>query len=780
MIKKILKIQNVGRFKTFPPAGTNTGHWNQELPRAVLIYGENGTGKTTLAQVFKSLQSGNADVNKKKSFSATANCEVVFLVDGCTGQVRFDGNGWNQACENIEIFDAHFISENVYTGHEIGSEQEKNLFELVVGKLGVRLKSVIAGIKETIKQNNKDIAEAKRSITAKVGSALTPEKFVRLVPADDLETQVRQNDVDLAKAKNLATIRQTATLNPILPLEPAHSPDRVRRVFDFTIERISEEYERLLADHKAHFTGSADPEAWLAYGWQNAQGEGAQCPFCQQPVGEHLAIIKAYSLYFNDKYARLISELDRMQQSFAAEKAQALVAAVLQVDRTNTALMQFWRPYVAAPAPTATALLDAMQTALTDRTADLLQDIEAKKQDPSRKVELTNADAYDQTLAALNLLVADYNNAVALVNAAITATKSEDSPTETQLLAKQQELNLQVLRKSEEMDSFCEDLLTHTNLLNANNAQLKAKQEKLDEYAQGTLAKYGERINHYLNKFAGYIQITVPKHKYIGSGLDPFVKYKLMVHDTDIALKESGDGSPSLKHSLSEGDKSALALSFFLAKLDLDEAVGEKVVVFDDPMSSFDASRKRDTIAVLAELSKNAKQLIVLTHNLFFAKDLLHQLGQNGGNVPCISLEIKHSGAGSMWREHEIDEEVMHRFLGDYRRLADYVENLPTLDEHQKISLVRCIRPVLEGYFRYKFVRNLGKTEWLKNALDKIRNAPDSTSPFWRLRDQLGTLEDLNDYSKGFHHADLNPADAIDEAQLLRFARRTLDVVQHI
>ena len=99
---------------------------------------------------------------------------------------------------------------------------------------------------------------------------------------------------------------------------------------------------------------------------------------------------------------------------------------------------------------------------------------------------------------------------------------------------------------------------------------------------------------------------------------------------------------------------------------------------------------------------------------------------------------------------------------------------------NQKISLVRCIRPVLEGYFRYKFVRRLGKTEWLGNALDKIRNAADNTSPFWRLRDQLGTLEDLNDYSKGFHHADLNPADAIDEAQLLRFARRTLDVVQHI
>ncbi|MBG8556020.1 AAA family ATPase [Hymenobacter sp. BT594] len=485
-------------------------------------------------------------------------------------------------------------------------------------------------------------------------------------------------------------------------------------------------------------------------------------------------------MYFNEKYARLVNELDRMQQAFAAEKVQALITAVLQVDRTNTALMQFWQPYVAVQAPTATALLDAMQMMLTDRTAELLQDVEVKKHDPSRKVALTNANAYDQALVSVNQFVADYNSAVALVNAAIIETKTEDGPTEAQLLTKQQALNLQVLRKSEEMTSICEDLLTHSNLLNANNAQLKAKQEKLDEYALGTLAKYGERINHYLNKFAGYIQITVPKHKYIGGGLDPFVKYKLRVHDTDIALKESADGSPSLKHSLSEGDKSALALSFFLAKLDLDEHVGEKVVVFDDPMSSFDASRKRDTIAVLAELSRNAKQLIVLTHNLFFAKDLLHQLGQNSSNVPCISLEIKHSGAGSMWREHEIDEEVIHRFLGDYRRLADYVENQPTLDEHQKVSMVRCIRPVLEGYFRYKFVRRLGKTEWLGNALEKIRNAADSTSPFWRLREHLGTLDDLNNYSKEFHHADLNPADAIDEAQLLRFARRTLDVVQHI
>ena len=47
--------------------------------------------------------------------------------------------------------------------------------------------------------------------------------------------------------------------------------------------------------------------------------------------------------------------------------------------------------------------------------------------------------------------------------------------------------------------------------------------------------------------------------------------------------------------------------------------------------------------------------------------------------------------------------------------------------------IIKCIRTVLEGYLRFKFVRKLKKGEWLGNALTKIRDA-DAKSPFWRLQ----------------------------------------------
>ena len=54
MIQKILVIKNCGRFIDFE-SGTPDG-WDGELAKINTIYGENGMGKTTLAQIFTSLR----------------------------------------------------------------------------------------------------------------------------------------------------------------------------------------------------------------------------------------------------------------------------------------------------------------------------------------------------------------------------------------------------------------------------------------------------------------------------------------------------------------------------------------------------------------------------------------------------------------------------------------------------------------------------------------------------------------------------------------------------
>ena len=92
--------------------------------------------------------------------------------------------------------------------------------------------------------------------------------------------------------------------------------------------------------------------------------------------------------------------------------------------------------------------------------------------------------------------------------------------------------------------------------------------------------------------------------------------------------------------------------------------------------------------------------------------------------------------------------------------------------------IARTIRPVLEGYFRFKFLGEFGAKEWLGDFIDKIRLAPPGSflSPSQTL---LEELEDINDYSKKYHHK-TNPSagsESINDGELRSFVRRTLEVV---
>lgn len=781
MIKKILKIENVGKFKSFPIAARNSGHWPEQLRKAVLIYGENGTGKTTLAHLFKSLQAGNAQLNKKKSFGTSDDCLVELLIEGCAGTVKFDGSTWSHRCDDIEVFDSHFISENVFTGHEIQPDHERNLFELIIGKRGVGLKGTISGIKTVIEETNVLVREKKQYITSKTGESMKLEAFLKLQPDPEVDEKLSHVETELGKLKNLAAIKRAPALTLLAPVKPAHSLDNLRRVFAFTIEQISDEYLLLLTAHKDHLTGIADKEEWLADGWKNAQATPQACPFCKQAISEQIDIIKAYSMHFNQKYAALKAELDKMEPAFGAGTVQLLLTTALETIVTNTSRMQFWEPYVEPVELKADSLIQEIKTNLASRAEQLLNDTTSKKSDLSLSLPASDIEAYAEAIEAVNVLIEEYNKLVQHTNGLIDLVKSGEGANEADLLKTKTTLQLKKLRADEEMDQACQDYIAFNDANTAHKKQMDAVKAELEKYAKETLTKYADKINEYLTQFAPYIKIEKLKHEYRGTGKEPYATYGLLVHDNEVSFTDQNDDGPSLKYSLSEGDKSALAFSFFLAKLDMEGTLADKIIVFDDPISSFDAGRKTATIRVLSSLSKRVKQLLVLTHNLFFANELLEKLEVNSAAVPCLSLKISHSNGGSIFKEHELDTEATLGFLKDFGTLTDFVDNSLGLDEEGKRAVMKCIRTVLEGYLRFKFLRKLKKGEWLGNALDKIR-AADAKSAFFRLQPHLDTLETLNDYSKGFHHASLSMAEAepINDAELKMFAQKTIEVVQHI
>lgn len=116
MITKIEKLKDIGNFGDYTASGDVT------LKQFSIVYADNGAGKTTLARVFHSLSMNDpAVVLRHKRINGTGNPEIAIKNETASPFV-FSGTKWNKPCPEIEVFDAHFVANNVYSGFEIGSE----------------------------------------------------------------------------------------------------------------------------------------------------------------------------------------------------------------------------------------------------------------------------------------------------------------------------------------------------------------------------------------------------------------------------------------------------------------------------------------------------------------------------------------------------------------------------------------------------------------------------------------------------------------------------------
>ena len=306
--------------------------------------------------------------------------------------------------------------------------------------------------------------------------------------------------------------------------------------------------------------------------------------------------------------------------------------------------------------------------------------------------------------------------------------------------------------------------------LKVKNTDLQAE---LKTYSKSTFDKYSGIINTYLQKFAAYLEIKEMKSTYKGGGDEPFAEYGLFVSGNKVNFKDNAC-DPSVKYCLSEGDKTALALAFFLAKLHIDTEIGKKIIVFDDPISSFDIERKNSTITQLYNIGSKANQLIVLTHNLLFAKEFWDKVKNN-----CQVLKFCELRKSTQIVDYDIENETLNGLFKDYSVLDNFLTNGVNTDL-EKRNVARCIRPILEGYFRIKFYGEFTANEWLGQFIEKIDSCIDG-KPLFRLKEFSSDLHEINDYSKKFHHTSPNSdSEPIYDGELKTYVERTFQIISKI
>ncbi len=132
MIRKFIRIKGVGKFENYVPKAETT--FPGDFKKIVLIYGINGCGKSTLAAIIRSLKGDNTLISKRRSFHLTGNQEIELMIDEISKPFSYSNDAWSDNHTDIEIFDSHFISENVFTGFTVDIDQKRKLLTLSLGK----------------------------------------------------------------------------------------------------------------------------------------------------------------------------------------------------------------------------------------------------------------------------------------------------------------------------------------------------------------------------------------------------------------------------------------------------------------------------------------------------------------------------------------------------------------------------------------------------------------------------------------------------------------------
>jgi len=507
-------------------------------------------------------------------------------------------------------------------------------------------------------------------------------------------------------------------------------------------------------------------EPWLTEGLQYVASDS--CPFCGQGLGG-IELIEAYKAFFSREYHALRQEATDLLAEVERTIGDRVAAGIEQVLLQNNGGVEFWQQYctLAPPVLLETGRVGQSLTALREAAQSLLQ---IKSATPLEAVAPNNrfTEAL-RTFEALRASLAAYNASVAAANAAIDARKRE---TETANVRDAENslarLQSQRARHTEEGRALCatdERLQGEKTAL--ENEKTRAR-EQLDTHTQRVIAQYGHSINRYLERTNAGFRITTPTHTYRGG--TPSTSYQIVINQNTVDLGDAATpvDRPSFRNTLSAGDKSTLALAFFLAQLEQDADRARKVIVFDDPFSSLDSFRRNHTVQQIYKCGETSAQVILFSHEPWFLKLLWDRVLA----ADRKTLQLARVGEeNTTIVEWDIEKAVQARYRADIEALQRFF----ALGEGEPREVIQKIRPILEAYCRTLYPTQFSDQDTLGVIVGKIR-AAGATHP---LRPIADDLDEVNVYCRRYHHGE-NPnaaTEPIDDTELQGYAKRTLALV---
>ncbi len=758
-ITKLHTLRNVGLFENGVPQPLT-------FSKANLIYAENGRGKSTLATVLRSCgENAPALLAAKRTLDTDGPIKVGLLLG--TSPLAFEDGVWRGPLPNVALFDSEFIERNVFTGQEVRPDQRQSLLEFALGDAAVALKQDVEKLTAAGVEATKRKVAAEKLLTA-YREDLPLEDFRALPKGEHLDEEIEKLKNQVAVARQQSSILKRPSLSLVGHFTPNF--DFIFSVLATALADIHEVAEQVVHTHIKNHGEGKGIENWLALG-QEFIADGS-CPFCGQGL-EGSELIAAYQSYFNAAYKALKTSVVGLDKSIGAALPDTVIANIQKIFDANAERVAVWNDELKLP-PHALDL-ERMKNIVATLRQEISALSEAKKASPLDAIGSEDDTARAAGLISeFNAIAKGYAVVVNAINAEISAYKEKLAGADIQQLETAiKRIGIQKKRLTQPVENA---LVEYDGSENERKDAERKKAEtrmKLDGLMEQTLADYRDSINAWLAKFGASFSIEEMKPNYQGGGL-PRTEYALKIRERSVRLGSRGADGPAFGNTLSEGDKRTLAFAFFMARIYQRPDKNGLIVVIDDPVSSLDKHRRAKTKFAIGRLSADVEQLIVLSHDAYFLKDLKRFLDEKVKVETAVSevkaVENDYSAIGGC----DLDAICS----SDYYRHYVMVQEFADAVEGTKPELVaKVLRVLVEGNLRRRFPRHVKEGVPLGVVIDAIKNAPLG-NPLEHVKDKIQELNDFNDYASQFHHDGQNAeAAAINATELRGYAKQALSLI---
>lgn len=758
MIKKIKTINNVFSYSFFdwdtinPFKGNNPNDPIDIFKKNNIIFAENGNGKTNLINVLKVLN-GVDSIELKKHWDYSAkNQSVILELDN---ELSFNSDNWSNIYGSLKdrfiIFDKYFTERYV---HSIGLDphntaqrkQERGKHIIYLGNFTEYNQEINKINKLKVKINEKNSTfwtveqeKIKNILPESLSLADIDKDKDIIVKVDTTKLSDKQEELENQK-KELEKINNA--IKNQSEIEKLKTLEKIELVFDFKIKEIGkdggETTHQIDPSELFNFTVSkgvketlskiSNKKSFIKAGLNLVDDTTENCPFCEQKIknGELLQIIKDYQSIFDQTF---LDEEETVKNHLQKYKAVLSSLRDFPPISSNITNLQEAQKYVGIKTSIPACSLGKEDKKIIEEEIQRVIDKEKNILNP---VTGSTSEQIKNIADRAEKLKKTYNDAIDEINKKINDLKT--SSREGRLQERKNEIENKI--KGLEKDIFYinhkKDFLRYFEAKNQNT-----KNEKVVENLEIIYQKLKEKIVKKFNDFAKeYFNLIKKYIKKISPSMEIFdVLGQGTYSRTGREPAQCGFNvqynSKDCTSSLSEGERQVIALAFFFARLKK-ETNKNKIIVLDDPITSFDAGKRKSTAEVIKAETEGFDQLFVFTCDPLFREFCLKEIPNR--NFYYIFLTKRSSSIHFVPKKRET---IYQSFEDDFKNIANVNgsnENVVIYGQKLRFCLETKIK---EDYFGYS-------QDNLSNMIEQV--AGKGKQKFENLIDNKETILNLYNY----------------------------------